>query len=122
MHQAGKLSQEGFADYLVEIVAGYPEAETIHLVMDNLSSHTRKAMVEQFGEKIGGPLWNRFTVHYTPKHGKVTWAREHYLSALTMNAKKRKQRKITSSISKGEKMRHSLSCAGRGVRFHCASC
>jgi transposase len=58
-----------FADYLLEIVASYPKAETIHLVMDNLSSHRRKALVERFGEKIGGWLWNRFTVHYTPKHG-----------------------------------------------------
>ncbi len=58
-----------FADYLVEIVACYPEADTIHLVMDNLSSHTRTALVERFGENIGGLLWDRFTVHYTPKHG-----------------------------------------------------
>ena len=58
-----------FADYLVEIVASYPEADTIHLVMDNLSSHNRKALVDRFGEKIGGLLWERFTVHYTPKHG-----------------------------------------------------
>ena len=62
-------SSPEFADYLVEIVAGYPEADTIHLVMDNLSSHTRKAITERFGEKIGGMLWERFTVHYTPKHG-----------------------------------------------------
>ena len=53
----------------MEIVASYPEADTIHLVMDNLSSHNRKALVERFGEKIGGLLWERFTVHYTPKHG-----------------------------------------------------
>ena len=58
-----------FADYLVEIVARYPEADTIHLVMDNLSSHNRKALVDRFGEKIGGLLWERFTVHHTPKHG-----------------------------------------------------
>jgi transposase len=58
-----------FADYLLEIAARYPEADTIHLVMDNLSSHTRKALVERFGDKAGGWLWNRFTVHYTPKHG-----------------------------------------------------
>src|SRR5258705_11846192 len=58
-----------FADYLVEIVASYPQADTIHLVMDNLSSHTRKALVNQFGEKIGGLLWVRFTMHYTTKHG-----------------------------------------------------
>lgn len=49
--------------------ANRAEADTIHLVMDNLSSHSRKALVERFGEKIGGLLWERFTVHYTPKHG-----------------------------------------------------
>jgi transposase len=58
-----------FADYLVEIVATYPEADTIHLVMDNLNSHRRKALVDRYGERIGGLLWDRFTVHYTPKHG-----------------------------------------------------
>jgi len=58
-----------FADYLVEIVAAYPEADTIHLVMDNLSSHGRKSLVDRYGERIGSLLWDRFTVHYTPKHG-----------------------------------------------------
>jgi hypothetical protein len=58
-----------FADYLVEIVAAYPEADTIHLVVDNLNSHRRKALVDRFGERIGGLLWKRFTVHYTPRHG-----------------------------------------------------
>jgi transposase len=62
-------SSQQFADYLVEIVASYPEAKTIHLVMDNLSSHNRKALVDRFGEKIGAMLWDRCTVHYTPKHG-----------------------------------------------------
>jgi hypothetical protein len=58
-----------FADYLLEIIAAYPKADTIHLVMDNLSSHRRKAMVDRYGERIGGLLWERFTVHYTPRHG-----------------------------------------------------
>lgn len=62
-------SSPQFADYLVEIAASYPEADTIHLVMDNLSSHHRKALVVRYGERIGGLLWDRFTVHYTPKHG-----------------------------------------------------
>jgi hypothetical protein len=25
--------------------------------------------VKRYGEKLGGLLWNRFTIHYTPKHG-----------------------------------------------------
>src|SRR5712691_5079891 len=62
-------SSPEFADYLVEIVASYPEADTIHLIMDKLSSHRRTALVNRFGENIGGLLWDRFTVHYTPKHG-----------------------------------------------------
>jgi transposase len=58
-----------FADYLLKIAARYPAADTIHLVMDNLSTHTRKAVVDRFGEQDGDWLWNRFTIHYTPKHG-----------------------------------------------------
>jgi transposase len=57
-----------FAAYLVQIVAAYPEADTIHLMVDNLNSHRRKALVDCFGERIGGLLWKRFTVHYTPRH------------------------------------------------------
>ena len=58
-----------FADYLLKIAVRYPAADTIHLVMDNLSTHTRKALVERFGDTAGTWLWDRFTVHYTPKHG-----------------------------------------------------
>ena len=58
-----------FAEYLLAVAASYPEADTIHLVLDNLSSHTRTALQGHFGEKDGDWLWNRFTVHYTPKHG-----------------------------------------------------
>lgn len=65
---ANRSSPE-FADYLLEIAEHYPAAETIHLVMDNLSSHSRKAVVQRYGEKAGGWLWNRFSVHYTPTHG-----------------------------------------------------
>ena len=62
-------SSPEFADYLLQIAEHYPAADTIHLVMDNLSSHSRKAVVERFGEKAGSWLWDRFTVHYTPTHG-----------------------------------------------------
>ena len=62
-------SSPEFADYLLEIAEQYPGADTIHLVMDNLSSHSRKAVVGRYGEKAGGWLWDRFTVHYTPTHG-----------------------------------------------------
>ena len=59
-------SSPEFADCLLDIATAYPKADTIHLVMDNLSSHTRKAVVQRFGAEAGDWLWNRFTVHYTP--------------------------------------------------------
>lgn len=58
-----------FADYLVEIIAEYPHARTIHLVLDNLNTHCRKALIDRYGNKLGAMLWQRFTVHYTPTHG-----------------------------------------------------
>lgn len=47
----------------------YATARTIHLVMDNLNTHSPKCLTDTFGEEQGRRLWNRFTVHYTPKHG-----------------------------------------------------
>ena len=47
----------------------YPEAETIHLVMDNLNIHRRKPLADLFGPEMAAEVWDRFTVHYTPTHG-----------------------------------------------------
>lgn len=87
-------SSPQFADYLVEIVASSPEAETIHLVMDNLSSHNRKALVDRSGEKIGGLLWECFTVHHTPKHG--SWLNQAEIEISLFSRQRLSQRCIPS--------------------------
>lgn len=58
-----------FARMLQRLNKAYPDARTIHLVLDNLSTHTKKALTDTFGSSEGDKLWSRFTVHYTPKHG-----------------------------------------------------
>lgn len=58
-----------FARAMKRIANAYSQATTIHLIVDNLSTHTRKALTDAFGERDGGELWSRFTLHYTPKHG-----------------------------------------------------
>jgi hypothetical protein len=62
-------SSPEFADYLLDIATVYPEADTIHLVLDNLSSHTRKAVVQHFGGEaaIGCGIGSPCTT--PPKHG-----------------------------------------------------
>jgi len=47
----------------------YCSARTIHLVLDNLNTHGPKSLVDCFGQEEGRRLWQRFTIHYTPKHG-----------------------------------------------------
>jgi hypothetical protein len=58
-----------FARVTVELALAYPEAKTIHLVMDNLNIHRRKTLADVFGAEMAIQVWDRFTVHYTPTHG-----------------------------------------------------
>jgi transposase len=58
-----------FAKAVRALLGHYPAAETIHLVVDNLNTHTRKSLTNYYGEQRGGELWDRLTLHYTPKHG-----------------------------------------------------
>jgi hypothetical protein len=58
-----------FARMVGHVVEQYPAARTIHLVMDNLNTHRSKPLIDYFGEQEGGNIWDRLTVHYTPKHG-----------------------------------------------------
>jgi hypothetical protein len=51
------------------LVADYPFARRLHLVMDNLNIHCRKSLTDHLGDREGGYVWSRLKVHYTPKHG-----------------------------------------------------
>jgi hypothetical protein len=54
---------------MVDLALQYPDAKTIHLIVDNLNIHRRKPLTEVFGTDMANEVWDRFTVHYTPKHG-----------------------------------------------------
>jgi hypothetical protein len=58
-----------FARVACQLAMEYPDAETIHLVMDNLNIHRRRSLTSVFGVEIGNEIWDRFTVHFTPRHG-----------------------------------------------------
>jgi hypothetical protein len=68
-HATKNRTMPQFAGALKRIAASYSDARTIHLVMDNLNTHRETSLTESFGRQEGHRLWNRFTVHYTPKHG-----------------------------------------------------
>ena len=57
-----------FAEFVRQIAGRYKDAERIHLVMDNYGTHKEKSLVDRYGEERGRKLWERFEVHYTPRH------------------------------------------------------
>jgi hypothetical protein len=58
-----------FARVAVALALEYPNAKTIHLVLDNLNIHRRKSLSGVFGSDMATEVWDRFTVHHTPTHG-----------------------------------------------------
>lgn len=64
-----KRTAAEFAKVVRKVVASYPLARTVHVVWDNLNIHCQKSLTDYYGEKKGIELWERLTVHPTPKHG-----------------------------------------------------
>jgi hypothetical protein len=58
-----------FARVACELAMQYRDADTVHLVLDNLNIHRLKSLTDAFGMEIGREVWGRFTIHLTPKHG-----------------------------------------------------
>jgi hypothetical protein len=67
-HATRNRTGAAFAKALIRIARRYRRARTIHLVVDNLSTHCEKSLRDHLGDLAGTRLWKRFTVHYTPKH------------------------------------------------------
>jgi hypothetical protein len=55
-----------FAQVAFTLAMQYPEAKTIHLVMDNLNIHCRKSLTDLYGATVGAEIWDCFTVHHGP--------------------------------------------------------
>ena len=53
---------------LQKIAARYPRARRIHLVQDNLNTHSLQSAIAVLGPLEGRRLWRRFQAHHTPKH------------------------------------------------------
>lgn len=47
----------------------YPEAEKIHVVLDNLSTHSGAALYETFEPELARRIFRKLDFHYTPRHG-----------------------------------------------------
>ena|SRR3989344_3207432 len=64
--QKTKKDYASFIKYLVTHV--YKNVIKIVLVEDNLNTHNRQSLIEEFGEKEGTRITEKIEWHYTPKH------------------------------------------------------
>lgn len=74
----------------------YPKAETITLVMDNLTSHSAAALYETFAPAEAKRLWDRLEFVFTPKHGSWLNMAEIELNVLTKQCFNRRIDKINT--------------------------
>jgi hypothetical protein len=70
-HATRNRSGPAFAPAVKRIARRYPRARTIHLVVDNLSTHSLKCVTVALGtrEAMRSGVVSRCTSRFTPKHG-----------------------------------------------------
>jgi hypothetical protein len=67
-HATEDRTRPSFALAAERIARAYPRACRIHLVLDNLNTHTPASLIRAFGAERGHALASRFEFHHTPKH------------------------------------------------------
>jgi transposase len=64
-----RRTKKDFAEYMKHLVDNvFPDAIKIILVMDNLNTHTKNAIIENFEKTESKRILNKLEFHYTPKH------------------------------------------------------
>lgn len=66
---SARRTAQDFAREMQQLVARYPEADTIRVVLDNLNTHTPAALYQTFAADQARHLTRKLTFHCTPKHG-----------------------------------------------------
>jgi transposase len=83
-----------FMDWLVQ--QHYPKASKIHLVQDNLNTHSMSSFYEHLPLERAGDLASRMQFHFTPKHGSWLNMAEIEFSALARQCLDRRIKDIDS--------------------------
>jgi len=88
---------------------GYPDAEKIVLVTDNLNTHSPACLYERFEPVLARRLEQRFEWHYTPEHGSWLNMAEIELSILSRQCTKRRipnKTMLVAEVTAWEKKRN----------------
>lgn len=85
-----------FAKFIRFIVMDvYKEADVVHIILDNLNTHTDQAIMDQYGEELGNKICERIKWHYTPAHASWLNTAEIEISVIE---KRLRRRRIASKV------------------------
>jgi hypothetical protein len=94
---------------------GYPQAERICLVCDNLNTHGIGSLYEAFPPEQARGLAARLEIHYTPKHGSWLNIAEIELSALTLQCLDRRIPDLETLIDETKQWEQRRNASQKGV-------
>jgi len=103
--------------WLVDV--GFPEAERVRVVMDNLNTHKAASLYEKFAPEEARRILRKLEFHYTPKHGSWLNMAEIELSVLSRQCLDRRlgdEETLKREIKKLEEARN-IACAKIEWRF-----
>lgn len=63
-----RRTNKDFALFMKELVLFYPYADKLVIILDNLSTHSKKAFYETFEHKEADKILSKLEFHYTPTH------------------------------------------------------
>jgi hypothetical protein len=102
-----------FAEAVRDLIARYPMADKIVLVMDNLNTHKPASFYDAFPPDEARRLIERLEIHYTPKHGSWLNMAETELSVLTKQCLNRRipdQPTLIAEVAAWENARNTARC------------
>ena len=77
-----RRTKKDFALYMKEIVLGYPYAEKMRVVIDDLNTHFESSFYEVFEKEEADWLLGKLEFHYTPRHASWLNVAEIEISAM----------------------------------------
>ncbi|MEA2037301.1 MAG: IS630 family transposase [Nanoarchaeota archaeon] len=102
-----------FATFMRELVLFYPYAEKLRIVLDNLSTHSKKAFHDTFEKEEAERILSKLEFHYTPKHASWLNVAEIEIGVMDNECTNRRMKNISylkSEVEAWNKRRNKQRC------------
>ena len=63
-----RRTKQDYAKFFQDLIGHYPRADRIHIVQDNLNTHSEASLIAAFGKRKTKKIMKRVEFHFTPKH------------------------------------------------------